>query len=360
MRAARRRGAAGGSAAARPAACRPERRCRIYRNNLQASLGAALEAVYPGRRAARRRARAFAMSRAAHVAAHPSRSGNLHEFGARLPAFLRSQPRSRLAYLADVAALEWAGHEVYHEADDVALDPAALAALPVAAPGAAAPGTCSSATRFVASAYPVLAIWQANQPRTADAAALRSTQAACSCSSRAAASRSSSASSARPRTAGCARSPRAGTLGRGRARRARRRPPFDLGAALAGISRSARSRAWSLAPEETERRAPEGDHEATRGAVIEDDPDIGRLITLQLAELDCESRLVADGVSGLAEAQEGRFDLVILDIMLPRLDGLQICRRLRAAEQHTPILMLTAKSSELDGCSASSSAPTTT
>jgi len=85
-----------------------------------------------------------------------------------------------------------------------------------------------------------------------------------------------------------------------------------------------------------------------RVLVIEDDPDIGRLITLQLAELDCEARLVADGVSGLAEAQEGCYDLVVLDLMLPRLDGLQICRRLRAAEQHTPILMLTAKSSELD------------
>jgi DNA-binding response OmpR family regulator len=85
-----------------------------------------------------------------------------------------------------------------------------------------------------------------------------------------------------------------------------------------------------------------------RVLVIEDDPDIGRLITLQLAELDCESRLVADGVSGLAEAQDGRYDLVILDLMLPRLDGLQICKRLRAAEQQVPILMLTAKSSELD------------
>ncbi len=82
--------------------------------------------------------------------------------------------------------------------------------------------------------------------------------------------------------------------------------------------------------------------------VIEDDPDVGRLITLQLAELDCESRLIADGVTGLAEAQAGSYDLVILDVMLPRLDGLQICRRLRASEQHIPILMLTAKSSELD------------
>ena len=85
-----------------------------------------------------------------------------------------------------------------------------------------------------------------------------------------------------------------------------------------------------------------------RVLVIEDDADIGRLITLQLAELDCDCRLVDDGVAGLAEAEAGRYDLVILDLMLPRMDGLQICRRLRAAELHTPILMLTAKSSELD------------
>jgi DNA-binding response OmpR family regulator len=87
---------------------------------------------------------------------------------------------------------------------------------------------------------------------------------------------------------------------------------------------------------------------ARRVLVVEDDPDIGRLVTLQLAELGCESRLIDDGVTGLAEAQDGRYDLVILDLMLPRMDGLQICRRLRAAERHTPILMLTAKSSELD------------
>ncbi len=85
-----------------------------------------------------------------------------------------------------------------------------------------------------------------------------------------------------------------------------------------------------------------------RVLVIEDDPDIGRLVELQLAELDCESCLIADGISGLAEAETGRYDLVILDLMLPRMDGLQICRRLRGGERHTPILMLTAKSSELD------------
>jgi DNA-binding response OmpR family regulator len=82
--------------------------------------------------------------------------------------------------------------------------------------------------------------------------------------------------------------------------------------------------------------------------VVEDDPDIGRLVTLQLAELECECRLITDGLTALAEAQAGRYDLVILDIMLPRMDGLEICRRLRAGERHTPILMLTAKSSEID------------
>jgi DNA-binding response OmpR family regulator len=85
-----------------------------------------------------------------------------------------------------------------------------------------------------------------------------------------------------------------------------------------------------------------------RVLVVEDDPDIGRLVTLQLAELDCESRLIADGVTAMAEAEAGRFDLIILDVMLPRMDGLQICRRLRASDNDTPILMLTARSAELD------------
>jgi DNA-binding response OmpR family regulator len=87
---------------------------------------------------------------------------------------------------------------------------------------------------------------------------------------------------------------------------------------------------------------------ARRVLVVEDDPDIGRLVTLQLAELGCEANLIDDGVKALAEAQATRYDLVILDVMLPRMDGLQICRRLRASEFTTPILMLTSKSSEID------------
>jgi DNA-binding response OmpR family regulator len=85
-----------------------------------------------------------------------------------------------------------------------------------------------------------------------------------------------------------------------------------------------------------------------RVLVVEDDADIGRLVTLQLAELGCDSKLIGDGVTALAEAQAGHYDLVILDIMLPRMDGLQICRRLRDQAHYTPVLMLTAKSSEID------------
>ena len=82
--------------------------------------------------------------------------------------------------------------------------------------------------------------------------------------------------------------------------------------------------------------------------VIEDDEDIARLVKLQLAELSCTVRLALDGAVGLAEAQAKRYDLIVLDLMLPGVDGLEICRRLRSQEHYTPILMLTAKSSELD------------
>jgi DNA-binding response OmpR family regulator len=85
-----------------------------------------------------------------------------------------------------------------------------------------------------------------------------------------------------------------------------------------------------------------------RVLIVEDDPDIGRVVALQLAEIGCETRWVADGAAALAEALAGPYDLVLLDLMLPGMDGLEICRRLRAGARYVPILMLTAKSSELD------------
>ena len=82
--------------------------------------------------------------------------------------------------------------------------------------------------------------------------------------------------------------------------------------------------------------------------IIEDNLDIAKLLSLHLRDLDCEVALAGDGDGGLRAAQSGRYDLIILDLMLPGVDGLEICRRLRAQVDYTPILMLTAKSSELD------------
>ena len=82
--------------------------------------------------------------------------------------------------------------------------------------------------------------------------------------------------------------------------------------------------------------------------VIEDSSDIADLIALHLRDLDCEATLAADGLSGYDLAKSGRFDLIILDLMLPGIDGLELCRRLRGETDYTPILMLTAKSAEVD------------
>jgi DNA-binding response OmpR family regulator len=82
--------------------------------------------------------------------------------------------------------------------------------------------------------------------------------------------------------------------------------------------------------------------------VIEDDPDIADLVRLHLADLSCQVQLAHDGPTGLALAESNAFDLVILDLMLPGLDGLEICKRLRARQTYTPILMTTSKASEID------------
>jgi DNA-binding response OmpR family regulator len=82
--------------------------------------------------------------------------------------------------------------------------------------------------------------------------------------------------------------------------------------------------------------------------VIEDQRDIASLIRLHLQDLSCNVTLRFDGNSGLAEAEARNWDLIILDLMLPGLDGLEICRRLRGRALYTPIMMVTAKATEID------------
>ncbi len=82
--------------------------------------------------------------------------------------------------------------------------------------------------------------------------------------------------------------------------------------------------------------------------VVEDNHDIANLVSMHLQDLDAEVQIASDGNTGLSLAQQSRFDLIILDLMLPGIDGLEICRRLRGTDNDTPILMLTAKGAELD------------
>jgi DNA-binding response OmpR family regulator len=82
--------------------------------------------------------------------------------------------------------------------------------------------------------------------------------------------------------------------------------------------------------------------------VAEDQDDIRELITLNLRNSGYQVTSVADGLAAMA-AQAGQvFDMLILDLMMPGMDGLEVCKALRAKGRSTPILMLTAKSTELD------------
>ena len=82
--------------------------------------------------------------------------------------------------------------------------------------------------------------------------------------------------------------------------------------------------------------------------VVEDDRDIVDLLEIHLKDLDCDLDKVYDGNEGYQKAMDNQYDLIILDVMLPGKDGMEICRRLRSKDVQTPILMLTAKSEEID------------
>ncbi|MHC4536624.1 MAG: response regulator transcription factor [Planctomycetota bacterium] len=82
--------------------------------------------------------------------------------------------------------------------------------------------------------------------------------------------------------------------------------------------------------------------------IIEDEQSILMALTDDLALEGYEVASASDGLKGLAMAKESRHDLIILDIMLPKMDGFEVCKQLRQTGLTTPILMLTAKSQEMD------------
>ena len=82
--------------------------------------------------------------------------------------------------------------------------------------------------------------------------------------------------------------------------------------------------------------------------IVEDEPDIARLVQTHLKDIGCAADIAVDGAAALQAFTRQRYQLVVLDLMLPDTDGLSLCRQLRSGTDYVPILMLTAKSTELD------------
>src|SRR5262249_28058996 len=82
--------------------------------------------------------------------------------------------------------------------------------------------------------------------------------------------------------------------------------------------------------------------------VVEDDPKMAELIRRGLAGEGHTVEVATDGIKGLEKAQNSSLDAIVLDVMLPGMDGLHFARRLRSSGNRTPILMLTARDSASD------------
>ena len=85
-----------------------------------------------------------------------------------------------------------------------------------------------------------------------------------------------------------------------------------------------------------------------RVLVVEDDTDVATGVRRCLSADGLDVEVADDGAAGLARARAERFDLIVLDIMLPSLNGYRLCSAIRAEHDWTPILMLTAKSGDYD------------
>lgn len=85
-----------------------------------------------------------------------------------------------------------------------------------------------------------------------------------------------------------------------------------------------------------------------KALVIEDDPNLSELVSLHLSDLGFEVSATASGKEGFRKANSEPFNLVILDLMLPDGDGIDICRQIRMERNEVPIIMLTARTEEID------------
>jgi len=85
-----------------------------------------------------------------------------------------------------------------------------------------------------------------------------------------------------------------------------------------------------------------------RVLIVEDEQDIATLIQVHLTELDLDTEICGDGGQALTKALEKDYQLIVLDVMLPSINGLDICRQVREAKPLQSILMLTSRTSETD------------
>jgi two-component system, OmpR family, alkaline phosphatase synthesis response regulator PhoP len=82
--------------------------------------------------------------------------------------------------------------------------------------------------------------------------------------------------------------------------------------------------------------------------IVEDDANIAELVALHLRDAGCKVTIENDGIQGHDRALRETFDLYILDINLPKMSGLEICRAIRKHKKYVPVMMMTAKSEEND------------
>jgi two-component system, OmpR family, response regulator len=82
--------------------------------------------------------------------------------------------------------------------------------------------------------------------------------------------------------------------------------------------------------------------------IVEDEPDIARLVQTHLLDNGYDADIASSGASAMRQFKQGGYQLVVLDLMLPDTDGLSLCRQMRGTGEYIAILMLTAKSTELD------------
>lgn len=117
--------------------------------------------------------------------------------------------------------------------------------------------------------------------------------------------------------------------------------------ACAWAAKAAPARKASYAPGEAY-GSERGEARVYRVLVIEDEPDIAELISLHMQELPASADIVPEGKAGLQAAFSAQYDLVVLDLKLPHLSGLEICRRLRVQGSRVPILVVTARASDAE------------